>query len=518
MICTKPERSARRITPSHTVITPINPSERVTAVSAPFTAPSATPFNCPVAPPIRTEASTSPSQMKFNIALFYEGAAACTSRNWRKRLAFNSPPINLGALTRMSVYRTILIAIFAALFCLNGSAVDKIIRVPIETDYSVTNLAFLQTINQYLDGPLLRGNHVQELLNGVEIFPAMLKAIREATNTITFENYIWRSGVLSDQFIEALSERARAGVKVHCIVDGMGSFKFKRSDRKRLREAGVELEIFNRVWPWNCWTWNHRTHRKTMVVDGRIGFIGGICIADEWLGDGDHPRLWRDTEYRIEGPVVGQMQGVFMDNWMRSTSEVLHGLDYFPVLEPQGDSLVQCFMSGPRDGAENARFLHLYSIAAARKSIRIAHSYFVPDNLAVDALVAAARRGVQVEVIAPGIIDWNIVRRAARSRWDRLLEAGVRIYEYQPAKYHCKVMIVDDAWVTCGSINFDDRSFRINSEANVNIYDPEFAARQIEIFELDRANSIEIHKEVFNNRPWYIRAVENFWGLFRGLL
>lgn len=397
-------------------------------------------------------------------------------------------------------------------------AVEKIIRGPIQTDYSVTNTAFLQSISHLLSAPLVGGNKIKELLNGVEIFPTMLQAIREATNTITFENFHWHSGVLSDQFIEALSERARAGVRVHCVVDSSGAFRFKHRDRRRLREAGVQLEIFNQIWPWNPWSWNHRTHRKILVVDGRIGFIGGICIGDTWLGDATLPTHWRDTEYMIEGPAVNQLQGVFTDNWMRSTSEVLHGLKYFPVLQPQGDSVAQFFKSGPHDGAENARLLYLYSIAAARKNIRIAHSYFVPDNLAVEMLVAAARRGVKVEVIAPGIIDWNIVRRAARSRWDKLLEAGVKIYEYQPARYHCKIMIVDDAWVTCGSINFDDRSFRINSEANINIYDSVFAERQVRIFEADKNNCIPIVHAAFKKRPWYIRAIENFWGLFRGLL
>jgi cardiolipin synthase len=298
----------------------------------------------------------------------------------------------------------------------------------------------------------------------------------------------------------------------------MGAFQFKRADRKRLRAAGVELEIFNPVYPWNCWTWNHRTHRKLLIVDGKVGFTGGICIADEWLGYATEHDHWRDTQFRVEGPVVGQMQAVFMDNWLRCTSRVLHGPDYFPQLEPQGNTLAQCFKAGPRDGGENARLLYLYSIAAARKSIRLSHSYFVPDNLAVEMLVAAARRGVKIEVITPGIIDWNIVRRAARSRWDRLMEAGIEFYEFQPARYHCKQMIVDDAWITMGSINFDDRSFRINGESNINLYDPVFAARQIEIFEQDKAQSVRIAWREFKQRPWYMRAVENFWGLFRGLL
>lgn len=413
---------------------------------------------------------------------------------------------------------SLLLTAFWFLLTANLQAVEKIIREPIVTDYSITNEAFLESISHHLNSPLVGGNKIQELINGDEIFPSMLQAIREATNTITFENFHWHSGILSDQFIEALSDRARAGVKVHCIVDSIGAFKFKKADRKRLRASGVELEIFNPIWPWNFWTWNHRTHRKTLVVDGRVGFIGGICIADTWMGNATLPMQWRDTEFKVEGPAVSQLQGVFMDNWTRSTSRVLHGADYFPVLEPKGGSQAQFFKSGPRDGAENARLLYLYSIAAARKNIRIAHSYFVPDNLVVEALVAAAKRGVEIEVIAPGIIDWNIVRRAARSRWGPLLEAGVKIYEYQPARYHCKIMIVDDAWVTCGSINFDDRSFRINSEANINIYDPDFAARQAEIFEKDKEKALPVVREVFKKRPWFIRGIENFWGLFRGLL
>ena len=400
----------------------------------------------------------------------------------------------------------------------SGWAVDKIIRHPIRTEYSVHEAAFQETISHHLHAPLVGGNEITELINGVEFYPALLQAIRNASTTIMFDTFIWPSGNISDLFFDALSERARAGVKVHCIVDGIGAFKFDRSDRKKLRKAGVELKIFNPVRPWNFWEWNHRTHRKTLVVDGKIGFIGGICIADEWMGDGDRPELWRDTEYRVEGPVVGQLQGIFMDNWTRCTSRVLHGTNYFPVLESRGSSTAQAFKSGPQDGAEQARLNYLYAIAAARKSIRIAHSYFVPDNLAIDMLVEAANRGVKIEIITPGIIDWNIVRRAARSRWDRLLEAGVQFYEFQPAKYHCKVMIVDDAWVTCGSINFDDRSFRMNAEGNINIYDSEFAARQIKIFEEDKAQCIRIDPKRFRKRPWHIRCVENFWGLFRGLL
>jgi cardiolipin synthase A/B len=400
----------------------------------------------------------------------------------------------------------------------NTRAVEKIIRHPIVTDYSVNSPAFQESISHHLHAPLVGGNKVKELINGMEFFPEMLHAIGKASNSITFENFIWRSGKISDQFIEALSERARAGVKVHCIVDGIGAYGFKRADRKRLRASGVELEIFNPVRFWNFWEWNHRTHRKTLVVDGRVGFIGGICIADEWMGDAENTEHWRDTEFMVEGPVVPQLQAIFIDNWMRCTSRVLHGTNYFPEVPNAGKSVSQAFKSGPVDGAENARLLYLYSIAAARKSIRISHSYFVPDNLMIDTLIAAAERGVKIEIITPGKIDWNIVRRAARSRWNRLLDAGIRFYEFQPAKYHCKIMIVDDVWVTNGSINFDDRSFRINGEGNINVYDSEFAARQIEIFEKDKSQSTPIDPKAFKKRPLRIKFVEHFWGLFRGLL
>lgn len=397
-------------------------------------------------------------------------------------------------------------------------AVEKLIRVPIRTDYSISDPAFTNSIAPLLRAQMLGGNKITDLHNGAQIFPAMLRAITNAQKTITFENFIWRSGHVSDRFIDALTERARAGVKVHCIVDGFGALKLHSEDQKRLREGGVQLRIFNPIRPWNFLKWNHRTHRKTLVVDGQIGFIGGICIADEWDGNAESRHGWRDVEFQVEGPVVAEIQSIFMDNWIRTSSEVLHGPDYFPQLEPAGDSVAQAFKSGPKDGAENARLLYLYSIAAARKNIRLCHSYLVPDNLAIELLVDAANRGVKIEIITPGVIDRNVVRRAARSRWDQMMKAGIKFWEYQPSKLHNKVMIVDDVWVTCGSINFDDRSFRINDEGNINVYDAEFAKRQIEVFEADKAQSLRITPAKFRKRPWYERFYENFCAIFRGQL
>jgi cardiolipin synthase A/B len=411
-----------------------------------------------------------------------------------------------------------LLILFLAFTGAPARAVEKIVRVPITTDYAVTDPAFTNSMSGLLRAQMLGGNKITQLINGAQFFPEMLTAISNAQKTVTFENFIWRSGQVSDRFINALSDRARAGVKVHCIIDGFGALKLKEDDKKRLRASGAQLHIFNPMTPWRLFKWNHRTHRKTLVVDGKLAYIGGMCVADEWDGNEETRQQWRETQFRVEGPVVSQIQSIFIDNWTRTSSSVLHGPDYFPPLTNAGPSIAQAFKSGPRDGAENARVSYLYAIAAARKSIRISHSYLVPDNLAIKMLVDAAHRGVKVDIITPGVIDKNVVRRAARSRWDEMMAAGITFAEYQPAKLHTKIMIVDDTWVTCGSVNFDDRSFRINDEGNINIYDADFAAQLIKTFEADKKKSHPIDPAIFKKRPWHERFYEHFCALFRGQL
>ena len=402
--------------------------------------------------------------------------------------------------------------------CLVVKGSHRTINRRIETRFAVADPDFRETISHLLGAPLVPGNSIEELKNGVEIFPAMLRDIRNARHSITFENFIWRSGKLSTQFVNAFSERARAGVRVHVVVDAIGALFLDDADVFEMREAGVEFERYNRPRWYNVHELNHRTHRKLMIVDGRVGYIGGICIADEWMGNAEFPPLWRDTHYRVQGPVVAQMQGVFMDNWMEVRSEVLFGEEYFPETTNAGPAVAQAFKSGPGEGTEDARLLYLLSIASARHHIRLAHSYFVPDDLAVEMLVAARKRGVQIEIITPGIIDANVVRRASRSRWGKLMEAGVEFYEYQPTLYHNKFMVVDDVWVTAGSINFDDRSFRINDEANINVLDRDFAAVQIASFEADKAVSRRLTQKHYRARSLFIKCIEHFAGLFRSQL
>lgn len=372
----------------------------------------------------------------------------------------------------------------------------------IEPLYSVEDPQFLRTMGHLLGPPLVSGNEVVPLINGNEIFPAMLEAIESAEESISFETYVYWEGDIGEQFADALAQKARDGVPVKVLIDWFGMGNIEQEYVKLMTDAGVDVEIYHPV-AWYTWNkMNNRTHRKLLVVDGEIGFTGGVGIADEWSGDARNENEWRDNHYLVRGPVVAHMQRAFMDNWLITQAEVLHGEDYYPPLKEHGQAHAQMFISSPRAGSESVRLMYLLSIAAARENIRIATPYFVPDELAIEMLTEAEERGVEVEIIVPGPhMDFEIVRKASRADWGRLLEAGVEIYEYQPTMYHTKMMIVDDLWTSVGSTNFDNRSFRLNDEANLNVYDRSFAQSQIEVFEEDLSNSRLITFEDWSGRP-----------------
>ncbi len=389
------------------------------------------------------------------------------------------------------------------------------LKRPITFQGNVDDPAFRQTLAGQLRAEFLPGNRIEPLLNGDQILPSMIAAIRSATNSVNLETFIWKSGRMSDAFIDALTERARAGVEVRCIADGIGTLDLKDDDEHRLRNAGVKFLRYNKPRPYLLNRVNYRDHRKLMIVDGHIGFTGGACIGDAWLGNAETKDLWRDTHFRVEGPSVAQIQGIFGANWLKTEGEMLFGEKFYPTLEPRGESLTQNFASGRQDGGETARLAYLSAIAAARKHIRLEHSYFVPDDLALEALLKARERGVEIEIITPGNIDANIVRNASRALWPQLLRAGVKIYEFHPAMLHCKILIVDDSFASCGSVNFDERSFKINDEANINVLDAKFAARMIADFDRDKAQSKTIQLADLKQAPWHKRAFEAFTRLFR---
>ena len=407
-------------------------------------------------------------------------------------------------------------AIVVLLLYVNLASSERKVEHPIPHLYATGDSQFVRTLGNLLGPAFVPGNRVTSLLNGDETFPAMLGAIRSARRTITFESYIFWSSRVGREFTEALSERARAGVRTHLLLDWAGSQKVDRDDLERMRKAGVEVVLYRPPRWYQLGRLNRRTHRKLLVVDGRIGFTGGMGIGDQWLGHAQDRDHWRDSQFRAEGPVVAQLQAAFMDDWFEAEGAVLDGPGYFPDLDPVGSELGQVFRSSPEKGNGNLRLMFLLAIASASHRILIANSYFVPDRMTVDMLVAARRRGVEVEIVVPGpILDAQVVRRASRAKWGPLLEAGVRIYEYQPTMYHVKLMVVDDVWVSVGSTNFDDRSFRLNQEANLNVLDSKFGAEQARVFAEDRGHSRRVTLEEWRHRSVWERIQERFAGVMQ---
>ncbi|RZL00263.1 MAG: cardiolipin synthase B [Rubrivivax sp.] len=408
-----------------------------------------------------------------------------------------------------------LVATFIGLLVgLNFTSAENKVQRHISKLYDVADPRFEHELGVLLGPPFTQGNQVDVLVNGDQIFPPMLQAIRTAEKTITFETYIYWSGDVGQQFAEALSERARHGVKVHVLLDWLGSMKMDRDLLERMTEAGIQIRRFHSPHWTHLARFNNRTHRKLLIVDGRVGFTGGVGIAPPWEGHAQSPDHWRDTHFLVKGPVVAQMQAVFMDNWVKVSGEVLHGPDYFPKLSPVGQSLAQMFSSSPSGGSENMQLMYLLSITAASRTIDLSAAYFVPDKLTIDALLAALQRGVKLRVVVPGEhIDSDTVRSASRARWGPLLAAGAVIAEYAPTMYHCKVMIVDGTLVSVGSTNFDNRSFSLNDEATLNVIDAAFAQQQTALFEADLRQARPISLAEWQKRPWLEKAKEHMASL-----
>ena len=414
---------------------------------------------------------------------------------------------------------SVLLTLVATLLFVNFKGADKRIEHRLPRLYETDDAEFRRTLSALLGPAFVEGNRVQTLLNGDRIFAAMLQGIRSATQTITFESYIYWSGSIGDEFVAALTERARAGVKIHVLLDWVGSLKMDPRLVDAMKHAGIEVVRFHQPHWANLDKLNNRTHRKLLVIDGRLGYTGGVGIADHWRGDARNPEEWRDTHYVVEGPVVAQMQAVFLDNWMRATGHVLHGEKYFPALKPAGDSAAQLFSSSPSGGSESMQLMYLLAITAARRSIDLANSYFVPDEMALNALVAAAQRGVKVRIIVPGKhIDSDTVRRASRGQWGMLLRAGVEIAEFEPTMFHVKGLVVDELIASVGSTNFDVRSFRLNDEANLNVLDRAFAREQAAVFDADWARTRRITLTEWEARPFTERVQEKLALLLRSQL
>lgn len=418
----------------------------------------------------------------------------------------------------LSVVATVVLGLVA----LNFTAGEKKVQQQLPRLYATSDPQFQRALGSLLGPALVDGNQVTELLNGDQIFPPMLAAIKAAQKTITFETYIYWSGDIGKAFSDALSERARAGVKVHVLLDWVGTAKMEDSYLNEMRASGVQIEKFHKPHWYNLARLNNRTHRKLLVVDGQVGFTGGVGIAPEWTGNAQDPDHWRDSHYLVRGPVVAQMQATFLDNWLKVTGKVLHGDLYFPPLAqtpPVGTQKAQMFSSSPSSGSESMQLMYHLAITAADRSIDLSAAYFVPDDLTLKLLMDALGRGVRLRIITPGEhTDTETVKAASRGTWGQLLQAGAEIHEYRHTMYHCKVLIVDNLLVSVGSTNFDNRSFRLNDEANLNVYDAGFAKRQTQVFEADMKRSERVTYEAWLDRPWTEKLAERLSGLLRSQL
>jgi cardiolipin synthase A/B len=384
--------------------------------------------------------------------------------------------------------------------------------------YTSGDADFRRALGILLGPPLVSGNRITSLVNGEQIYAAMLNAIRAAQTNITFETFVFRDSV-GAQFVEELSNAARRGVQVHMLLDWLGSRTMDQSLLQAARTAGCELRVYHPPSWYHLGRINNRTHRKLLIIDGKIGFTGGVGMGVEWKHGLEGIPPWRETHFKAEGPVVAQMQAVFVDNWIKATGRVLHGADYFPKLSPSGEMDAQMFGSSPVGGSESMHLMVLLALTAAKTSIDIENAYFVPDKLTVEALCSAARRGVRVRIVVPGRhTDARIGRWAAQGLYGSLLEAGIQIFEYQPTMMHCKVMVIDGLWSSVGSANFDDRSFRLNDEANLNVFSEDLAREQIQLIDADIAKSRRMVPHKWRHRKFGRRINERLALLLRSQL
>ncbi len=410
---------------------------------------------------------------------------------------------------KLLIFTTVLITLFVIVVMMNFHRPEKTVRHAVEHGHPIGDPQFTHEMNTMLGPPLLPGNSIIAYQNGDEIFPAMLESIRAARHSITFETYIYWSGEIAEEFADALRERSQAGVAVHVMLDWAGSAKMDGRLLDEMKDAGVEVQKYHPLRWYTVARMNNRTHRKLLVVDGRVGFTGGVGIADQWGGHAQDRDHWRDIHFRVEGPVVAQLQAGFMDNWIKATGRVLRNEHYYPMLDAKGDTRMHLFVSSPAGGSASMRLMYLLGIAGTTRSIDLQAAYFIPDHLVVDALVAARERGVHIRLLVPGrYIDSALVRMASRRLWGPLLAAGVEIYEYQPTMMHNKMLILDQQVVSVGSTNFDMRSFDLNDEASLNIYSRQFGEQMTAVMDADLQHAKPYTLEMWQQRPWHQKLGE----------
>lgn len=428
---------------------------------------------------------------------------AAARRALSQRLNKRYGRLDLGRWISLTLAFLAVVVVFCLFFIRRHS-----VEYQLEHTFSVASPEFFQSALALTDPVPITGNKVDLLQNGVEYFPAMLEAIRGARQTVNFAAYIMKSDSVGHQFRDALCERARAGIEVRVLLDGIGSgWSLDNSDVRMMKEAGCKFAYYHPIASWRVDRTNRRSHRRILVVDGKVGFTGGAAFSDLWSGDAQDKNHWRETHVRLEGPIVNDLQASFQSHWIKTYEEALTGAGQFPAIPPAGNLKAQIVESRSFSSAP-IPLLQAVTFAAAEKRIWIANPYCTPSENQVDLLVKAARRGVDVRLLLPGPHhDQPLTQAAGRTAYGKLLEGGVRIFEYQPTMIHAKTMVADGLFSMVGSSNLDARSSEINEEIDLVVYDPEFGRRMEEAFEKDFAQSRPYTLEEFRNRSLW----ERFW-------
>lgn len=368
---------------------------------------------------------------------------------------------------------------------------------------------FVGWASTFLNSPVFQGGEVKLLENGDAFYPAMLEAIRKAEDSVNFEVYIFEPDEIGLQFLEAFKERARAGVQVRVLVDGFGAHKLRKRYRDDLHRAGVKVSRFRPPGLRNLVRFYRRTHRRAIVIDGRVGFTGGAAISKKWKGNVTNQHEWRDSMTQVTGPLVAGIQSAFATNWVYCTGEVLAGPRFFPSVDRGPGPCSLSVVSSPSDAMQPIRLLFWVSIMNARERLWISNSYFIPDARLRVAVISRACAGVDVRILVPGNhTDAVPVQAAGRSYYEELLKAGVRIFEFEPAMMHAKTTVVDGAWAIVGSANLDERSMELNEENVLGIADRNFAQSVERGLKADFARSREIRLEEWRKRSILRRGLE----------
>lgn len=387
-------------------------------------------------------------------------------------------------------------------------------RFGLDHEMAVDADGFVATVAGATGAPFIAGNTFEVLHNGDAFYPRMLADVRQAKASITIEAYIYWAGEIGGQFAAALDERARAGVRVMVLLDAVGAADIG-DDILHTLEAQCHVAWYNPLRWRTIGSFNNRTHRKSLIVDGQVAYTGGAGIADHWRGQARTVDEWRDVQVRFAGPVVASLQSGFAHNWQRTTGELVSGAPYYPAIEACGPYALQVVLSSPETGGSHVQTLYYLAIACARHSILIANPYFVPDEVGLELLVEAARRGVTVRVMVSGTRNDNRLARAnSVALYGPLLEAGIELHEYNRSMLHHKVMVVDGRWMTIGTTNFDNRSFAHNEESNLSVYDQGLARDYEQQFVLDLEACQRVTLEAWRARGWAQRLGESLARVF----